>query len=408
MSSHENWFHFALRRDLNLYEILLVAPSATPREIRQSYERLKSLWVDRPGEPGEMVDRARQEFIEQAFHVLIDPRMRQQYDDFLFNRSRPGPMESEPESEPEMAVKRPEKGLHGWGRAKAFHWLTGLGLVFVFSSILAWASWFQGDSHDELAMLRQLYPPAPQRWVPPDGAESQDRSDLFRSSAPEPELSGTSGRPSPLLHEESSGDSSHEPQGFSPSRRFGDAGLLRDKPIHQYPGAESLSPSSPRFRVDLLHHSPGPGRRTQENMNSAWTAEGKEPAGDDEETAERLDAFLRRFVGSFERKDWKALTTCYASHAVEDGEPWTDLKSGYRERFEKAENISYGATIESWSREEKGVVVVRGEYQKIYENEDGSSDHRRGRFRWTLEESGGTLKLIEVVTETSGASKEIS
>jgi len=401
MSSCDKWFHSALRKDLNLYEILLLEVNATPREIRQSYEHLRNLWSDGSGER-EDSSEGRRELIEKAYHVLIDPRLRQQYDDFLAHRSCPAPIDSESETEAELLLgsSKNERPLKSAGKSCRSLWVVLL--LVAGSMFLLWSLWPQDDLQQELAVLRQLYPPPPKRMVPPDSPEREDHSALFRSRTSESEESKSAAKPTLLMHEQSFSGRPYGQGMLSSSRTAGRAGLLRDEPIREHSGVEPSPSSNPDFRANLLHPSPMPHRESGGTPGAAFASGLNDPEEVPQGIGDLLDAFQRQFAASFEKRDWKALNDCYATHAVENGELWLELKSGYRERFEKAERILYGATIRNWNVQENGLVVVWGEFQRTYENKDGSLDHSKGGFRWTLKESEDTLKLVEVKTRTSG------
>ncbi len=162
-------------------------------------------------------------------------------------------------------------------------------------------------------------------------------------------------------------------------------GLLRSTPIHELPQS-ALPPK-------LIGDEPLEAHEEASSMHHD---------GSDELLYERVELFVKSYLGSFENKDFESLDTYFDDNAVEDGRPWVQLRREYRDRFENVETIRHEMIVRYIARGPDGLLTVKGDYHLRYDHKDGVRDSSTGTFEWSLRDTGTQLTLLKIRRERNG------
>ncbi len=367
--------------DLSHYEILLLGADATLTDIEASYDRLKQLWYNesRKGDPQAV---ARLERIELAYAVLSDSNLRRRYDTLLFRSA-------DLHSDNKVAKKDRVLQTVLFLKNRTVWIVLGVVLLLGIGGMLLQSLLSGGHSEYELQLLRQYYPPAPRRLN--DSAHSSI-SDSDSWKAPHRE-SRVADEDVSLLHNERVTEEKTSLLEKSPLLMPAPdpaVGLLRSTPIHELPQGEraAQTPAGEPSKVERYDEVP-------------LVFHG-EP---DELLRDRVESFVKTYLDSFEKKDFKALGEHFDVAALEDGSSWNKLQKEYREKFEDVESIRYEMIVRYIARELNGVVTIKGDYHLRYDYKHGMRDSSTGTFEWSLKDMGTQLRLLNARRERTPTSR---
>ncbi len=366
-SSHENNTDSTLGTDLTHYEILLLDVDATPPEVQSSYDRLRQLWHDE-FQKGDHQATARLDRIESAYGVLKDSRLRQQYDALLF---RSPDLHN---NDNEVAKKGRYLPKYLFLKTRILWVALGFALLLAAGGMLLQNLLSRGHVEHEVELLRRYYPPAPKMLHGPEQEKPSPLFDLDKLKTPHRESLHPPDGGAPLLRSEGFVEAEPPLLMATPAPS---SGLLRSTPIHELPPSALIMESAIEKPLAVYDET---ALVFHENS--------------DELLHERVAAFVRSYLDSFERKDFDALGEHLDVNALEDGKSWSKVLQEYRDKFESVETIRHEMIVGYIAKEPNGLVTVKGEYHLRYDYKDGVRDSSTGTFQWSLRDTGTQLTLL--------------